>query len=606
MATTEGVQLESPELQMLRLNKESGYNYRERRQDDWDENYLLYRDKVRINRLTQRQSVNIPLMKQTIRTLLKDVDDMPLLEFQNLDNDKDAEIFQNEYWKWTLEINNMEIKDIVDKRQGFLFGRTYDQMQIADGKVLMTIEDPEDILVDRFIDPADIDTTRFLIHTHIFRPLSSLANNPDYDQEAVKKLMEFYATQEGILKAADNAEMLIRKNKKMQEMGVPDIDHPVLGETYVEISLHFLFQEKASWYNPEGGEDGQGATEEVEDQFMVYVEVDDMEILMKKPLEAIIGKTEDNYWRTHLPYNSWADDVERQDWYSDSVADVVRPTNKVLNVWYSQLVENRTLRSYGMNYYDATVEGFTPPNIDPEPWGWVGVPGKPQDVFQKIDIPDLSESLDEMEFLLGVNDRATGATATQQGVPTQRQITLGEVKLALSEAKERSKGMSKFYTQAWKKRGEKFLKLIEAAPDKLDAVKIYKKGRNTSDIYAREIAPKDWMTKSGYRVRVWSQDEKNAQDTAQLEKLSIVRAMIPGNSKLEEVIARKALEYADLTPDEITDILRLEEEKRQALANMPIDPTTGQPMQPGMGGAPAGNGAPPGAPRLAPPAPVTV
>ena len=174
MATTEGVQLESPELQMLRLNKESGYNYRERRQDDWDENYLLYRDKVRINRLTQRQSVNIPLMKQTIRTLLKDVDDMPLLEFQNLDNDKDAEIFQNEYWKWTLEINNMEIKDIVDKRQGFLFGRTYDQMQIADGKVLMTIEDPEDILVDRFIDPADIDTTRFLIHTHIFTTLSSL------------------------------------------------------------------------------------------------------------------------------------------------------------------------------------------------------------------------------------------------------------------------------------------------------------------------------------------------------------------------------------------------------------------------------------------------
>lgn len=596
MATTEGIQLESPELQMLRLNKESGYNYRKRREDDWTENYLLYRDKVKVNRLTQRQSVNIPLMKQTIRTLLKDVDDMPLLEFQNLDNDKDAEIFQNEYWRWTLEANNMEIKDIVDKRQEMLFGRTYDQMQIADGKVLITIEDPDDILIDRFTDPADIDTTRFLIHTHIFVPLSSLSNNDDYDQEAVERLQKFYATKQGILKAADNAKMLVEKNKKMAAMGVPDIESPVLGETYVELSLHFLFREKDSWFNKDGGEDGKGATEEANDQFMMFVEVDNMEILQKKPLEAIIGTTTDDYWRKHLPYNSWADDVERQDWYSDGVADIVRPTNKVLNVWYSQLVENRTLRSFGMNYYDSTVEGFTPPNIDPEPWGWVGVPGDPNKVFKKVDIPDLSESLDEMEFLLGINDRASGATATQQGVPTQRQITLGEVKLALSEAKERSKGMSKFYTQAWKKRGEKFLKMIEAAPEKLDAVKLYKKGRNTDNIYPREVAPKDWMTKSGYSVRVWSQDEKNAQDTAQLEKLGIVRTMIPGNAKLEEVIARKALEYADLKPDEISDILRIEEEKRLALENMPKDPVTGLPLQPGAGGgAPVptpGGGAP--------------
>src|SRR5690606_40920604 len=92
-----------------------------------------YRDTVTINRLTQRQSVNIPLMKQTIRTLLKDVDDMPVIEFENLDNDKQAEIFKNEYWKYTVEINNMELQDIVDKRQVFLFGRSFDQWQVIDG-----------------------------------------------------------------------------------------------------------------------------------------------------------------------------------------------------------------------------------------------------------------------------------------------------------------------------------------------------------------------------------------------------------------------------------------------------------------------------------------
>ncbi len=560
-------QIENPEMQMLRLNKEGAYNYRKRRQEDWHENYMLYRDKVKVNRLTQRQSVNLPLMKQTIRTLLKDLDEMPVMYFDNLDNDKDAEIFQNEYWKSTLECNNAEVKDIVDKRQEMMYGRSFDQWQIADGKVLFTIEDPEDILVDRYTDPADLDSSRFLIHTHIFKPLAVLMNNPEYDQEALARLQTFYASKQGLIKAADNMSSLQEKNRKLEDLGLQDANNPVLGETYVELSLHFVYREN--------DKDKEGKVHP--EQLWLYVEVDNMEILMKKPLEEVIGTTKDNYWRNHFPYNSWADDVERQDFWSDGIADIVRTPNKVLNVWFSQLVENRTLRSFGMNYYDTTIEGFQPPNIDPEPWGWVGVPGKPSDVFQKVDIPDLSESLDEMQFVIDMNDRASGATATQQGVETARQVTLGEVQLALNEAKERSKGITKFYTLAWKKRGEKFLKLIEAAPDKLDAVKIYKQGRNTNNIYSREIKPKDWMTKTGYAVRVWSKDDKKNQDTQQLEKISAVSRLIPGNPKLTEVLQRKALEFADLKPDEINDIIQVEIDKRNATTTMPMQGVPGAP-----------------------------
>jgi hypothetical protein len=365
----------------------------------------------------------------------------------------------------------------------------------------------------------------------------------------------YYASQQGIVKASDNVEMLNQKNKKMAAMGVQDIESPVLGETYVELSMHFVYREK------DVTKDG----EEKNEQIWVYVECDQMQILMKKPLEEIIGKTKDNYWSNHYPYTSWADDVERQDFWSDGIADVVRTPNKILNVWFSQLVENRTMRSFGMNYYNSTIEGFTPPTIEPEAWGWVGVPGKPSEVFEKVDIPDLSESLDEMQFLIGLNDRATGATATQQGVQTERKVTLGEVQLALNEAKGRVKGISKFYTLAWKKRGEKFLKLVEAAPEKLDAVTIYKKGRNTNAVYSREIRPKDWMTKSGYNVKVWSQDERNERDMSQLEKISAVSRMIPGNKKLIEIMQRKALEFAGLKPNEINDIIELEKTKAESM-----------------------------------------
>jgi hypothetical protein len=374
----------------------------------------------------------------------------------------------------------------------------------------------------------------------------------------------------GLIKAASNANLLVEKNKKLAAMGVQDIDNPILGETYVELSLHFVYRNE-----------DEGGNKTDQEQLFLYVEADDAKILTKKSLEKVIGTTDDHFWQTHFPYNTWADDLEKQDFWSDAVADIVRTPNKVLNSWFSQLVENRTLRNFGMHYFNSNLEGFTPEKFNPMPWGWYGIPvpegGDLRTVMQKVDIPDLSESLDEMGFIVTMLEKATGATATQQGVQTANKTTLGEVQLALGEAKERVKGMSKFYTAAWKARGEMFYKLIEAASDKLDAVKIYKKGRITSDIYSREIEPKNWMTKSGYRCKVWSQDEKTTMDSKNLEKLNVAKMSMPDNPKLTEIFDRKIVEFAGLTPDEVNDVMDFEKKKQEAMMSMP---------QLGMGGVP--------------------
>lgn len=544
------------ELQMLLNNKESGFNYREPRHEPWRENYEFYRDHVITNRLTQRQSVNLPMMKTHIRSLLKDIDDMPVIVFENLDNDEQAEVFQNEYWKLTLEQNNAELQDVVDKKQDFFFGRTFDEWQIEDGRVVFNIVDPEDMLVDRFMDPYNIDSSRFLIHTHIFVPLSTLENNKDYDQKEIAKLKLFFESKLGIIKAQDNENSLQEKNKKLADMGVSDVEDPRLGETYVELTIHYIFR---------NNEKVNGT--EVPEQIFVYVEAENQVILMKKRQEEIIGTTKNHFWRNHYRYNTWGDDIDKQDFWSDGIADIIRVPNKVLNAWFSQMVENRTLRNFGMTFYDSTLtaEGFAPSTFNPVPFGFYPVPGKPSDSLQRVDIPDLSDSLDEMTFLLEMAEKGTGATTTQQGVQSERQITLGEVQLAQSEAKARVQGMSKFYTAAWKQRATKFLMLIEAGADRLDAVKVYKKGRNTSTIYGREIAPNDWMTKSGYQVRVWNQDDKKAEDEQKLNKLNAVYMNMMDNPKLAEIYKRKLLEFADLTPDEITGVMDYEEQKLQAL-----------------------------------------
>jgi hypothetical protein len=44
--------------------------WREGRHPQWTLNYLLARDTVAVNRLTQRQSVNVPCRKKTLKTYL--------------------------------------------------------------------------------------------------------------------------------------------------------------------------------------------------------------------------------------------------------------------------------------------------------------------------------------------------------------------------------------------------------------------------------------------------------------------------------------------------------------------------------------------------------
>lgn len=592
----------TPEVQMLRNNKDEGYNYRLRRSEDWDEVYMLYRDKVIVNRLTQRQSVNLPVMKGQIQTLLKDIDDMPVIYFENLDNDKQAELFKNEYWKVTVEDNKMDLQDIVDKKQVLLFGRSFDQWQIVDGKVKMTIQDPQDILVSRYVNPFDLNSSRYLIHMNIFVPLSTLKLNKDYDQEEVKKLELYYTTREGIVKSAENEQQLRDKNQKMRDLGVPDVDDPVLGETYVELALHFVYRDHET-----GVDEETKAKQDLPSQLFLYVLAENMCTLMKKPLEKVIGETKDHWWRNHYPYHSWASDLERQDFWSDGAGDVIKTPNKILNVWFSQLVENRTLRNFGMNYYNSSIEGFVPPTITPEPGAWIGMPiglnGNIEAFIKKVEIPDLSESLDELNFLIEVTEKATGGTPTQQGVQTERKVTLGEVQLALTEAKDRVKGMSKFYTPVWKERGMTFVKLLEAGADKLDACKIYKKGRSTDNIYSREITPKDWQSVLGYRVRVWSQDEKNQIDENTLQKQNAVKVAMPNNPKVTEIYQRKLLEWAGYTPDEINEIMQFEQEQRQAMIEMlRTGMGAGMPMQGGVANTPpaqSGMGAMPAMPQQA-------
>jgi hypothetical protein len=559
---------------LLRIDadKKSAIAFRERKHDNWTENYTLYRDRIITNRLTQRQTINIPLMRYGLQTIMKDIDEFPQLYFQNLDNDQQKEIYYNENWNDIVIKNKLIIKDRIDKKQGCIFGRTFKKLNIVDGKFAPSIVDPQHMLVERHVDPSTLDTARCVIQTNIFRTLSDIESNKNFNPEAVADLKSYYSKTSASQEAEHNFTAFTDEAKRMSDMGLADAYNPLVGETYVELNEVYRLEHDSK------------LDEDIIILYVVATTDGGMFKLFKKPIYEIIGDTVDNFWYNHFPYTSWGPDIENGDFWSDGPADTLRQPNKVLNSWISQLVENRTLKNFNMHYYDSSNAAFVPQTFTPENWGWYPTPGKPQDVIQDVGVGDLTESLAEIQFVIGVAEKSVAATSVQTGQVEPRQITLGEVQMAVTNAQERVKSMATYYVEDWKEFGLKYIKMLEAGSDKLDPVTLHKKGRVTSKLYSKEIEPKDWMTKQGYTVEVRIKEDKDQETTDQLQKLNFSRTLMPNNVPLNEIIKEKSLDFAGLDADDQKKVMDFE---KQNIAPLGQTPVVGQPTTPqGVSGVP--------------------
>jgi hypothetical protein len=531
--------------------------YQKRRHPEWRENYSLYRDKVQTNRITQRQTVNIPLMKETIKTIISKVDEFPDIYFEELNGDKEQEIQINEYWKENTRLENLSQKDIVDKKQVALYGRSFMKLYPANGRIAFEVLEPYDVIIDRYADPADIrGTANYLCHRNIFRTISQLIGNPMYDKDKLDEVRLEYAKAMNVQRVPDSTTQFQERMDRLQDLGLWDIENPEIGETVVELREHYVrtYDDK---------------TKEL--RWKIKFEAAN-KVLSERWLEDVIGIDE-------LPFTTWADDTERTDIWSDGVADIVRTPNTVINVFFSQLVENRTLRNFGMNFYDSTKgEGkWIPQTYVAQPFGWYGVPGNPNELVKRVEIPDLSESLDEMQFVIGTIERATASTATEKGVKEQGQVTLGEIKLIQANATERITSMAKFYTPARIEMGDLWYKLVRANPDQLDVVTLYKQGMS-GKYYAQEVDPKTFTGE--YTCKAVSSAERSARNLEEVQKVQAVLSQFPENPYMRQVAQKKFLDLLDITPEETQAIMAFEDQKLEAMMAAPAQPAQPAPAQP--------------------------
>lgn len=524
----------------LRVQKyrEGAYQHQERRHQDWREIYGLYRDNVITNRLTQRQSVNVPLMKESIRTMLSKTDEFTDIYFESLSGDKQKEIFINEYWQWFYKEDNLELKDIVDKKQVGLYGRSIMKLNLMDGRPTSEVLEPYDWLCDRYADPADIDNTAmYQGHINIFRSISDIEANELYDKAKVEELKNKFAEAMTVIPSEENVKALQAKNERMQDMGLTDINNPEVGQTYVEVNEHYI----KLW-------------DEKSERLVIYLRVTAEGVtLMSKPLEDLFGIN-------FFPFITWADDIEKTDLWSDGMGDVVKTPNKILNSFFSSMIENRTLRNFGMHFYDATAsDKWIPQTYDPVPFGWYPTAGDPNKTTKQVEIPDLSESMDEMNFIIGMVERATASTATEKGTETSGDVTLGEVKLMLANSNQRITSIAKFYRLARIEFGTKWYKFLMANEKWIKPVELYKKSAK-GNYFNETVEPKDWKDEVGYVCKVVSSSERDQKNIEQVQKMQAVSNMFPENTALKNILKKRSLDLLELSPEEIKEVMDFEEQ----------------------------------------------
>ena len=524
-------------MQKLQKEKKVALDFIERRYEQWTDNYELYRNKVKTNRLTQRQEVNIPLMKETIKTILSKVDDAPMVDWKELSGDDMKELIFQEKWNNDYDRLNMEGIDIQDKKTVLLFGRAFKKLNWVDNKIDIRALDIYDVVVDPLTDPLNLETARFVIQKNIFRSLRDILADERYEKEGKAKLKVWLTQPEGILQSSKDREEWEKKLERLKSMGVDSSEFSLFagGDVIVNLTEHYtnIWNDKIKEY---------------ERRVIVYAN-ETIELLNEK-LEDLIGV--DFY-----PFITWAEDIETQDFWSDSVADLVRVPNKILNIWFSQMVENRTLRNFQMHWYDATTQGYAPQTYEPGPGRMLPAPGDPSKTIMPVDIQGLDETMNAINFLTTIIERGTGATAIEKGQGEQKQQTLGEINVLVGKAKERVITMTKAYRRSWKELTQKYQAILNANANKKET--LFKKGRD-GRMWPKVIFPSDWRSEMGYEALISSTSEQEEDSVKTLQKFQVAMQQFPENKIIRKISQKRMLETLNLSPQELAEVREFEEQ----------------------------------------------
>lgn len=542
-------------IEQHRRDKIDSIRFKERRTNQWNENYFLFRDKVQTNRLTQRQPVNIPVIRDTIQNWISKIDEAPQLSFETRGkglHDKRGEIAVNEMWGFTYDDQKLDLKDNLDKKIVGLQGRSFKYWYWMDGKVKCDVVDPYDIDIDPRVNPFDLNTSAYLNHKNIFVPLRRILANKSYSADGKNLLKLYLESRFGLIRSRETDVEYQQKLDRLRELGASNYDDYASGDVMVELTRSY----KMMW---------DESTQKLVRYLVVFAM--DSVVLYKQPIKKALGID-------FLPWTSWASDPDLNDMWSDGVADSVRTINKVINMYFSQDLENRTYRNFGMYFFDTKNGTFQPQAFEAKPFGMYGVDGNPDEVMKQIKIEPLSDTFNAIEYLKNLVQSSVAQTPTERGEQTKSRTTLGEIQLTAQSSKSRNQVVAKQYQSSWEESGRIWYELIKN--NTFGQITLSKRGPD-GEVYKKTFSKSDWATPDGYDCKVILQSEKEANDDVDFKKIQYIKQSYQNNPVAQKIAKRKELELLGWDPDEIDSVMQAEE--AAPVPTNPIGPD-GKPVPP--------------------------
>lgn len=532
-------------------DKTVSVEFKERRFKQWNENYDLYRDRVQTNRLTQRQAVNVPIIRETLQSWISKIAERPEIVFETRDKgnfSKDKEIIFNEIYRYDAERFSLDLLDLMMKKIVGLQGRCFLKLGWSKNSITIDIIDPYDIEIDKNANPLNLETATYIIHTHIFKPLREILANDKYLESGKEWLKTYLDTTKGLIKAQEVRSELTAREDRLRNLGATNFDEYGATDFMVEINEVYrkMWDEKSNSF-----------------KWFLIIIAGDNAVLYKELLQDAKGID-------YVPIISWADDPDLNDLWCDGKADSVRTINKIINSYLSQDLENRTYRNFGMFFYNTQNGNFQPRGYEPKPFGMFGVNGNPSEVMKQVEINPLNDTAAQITFLKDLIQSSVAQTPTERGVEGN-QSTLGEIKINLEQSSKINYVSSKQYKDFWKKFGKIYYDLYKA--NSSGQITLYKQRAN-GEYMSKNVTDMDWKSPKGYECKVTIKSEKETNDNLSLQKTQFVQSSFAGNPIAIKIAKKKQLEILGWSSEEVEQVMQYEDQLLNQIQQTPIEKET--------------------------------
>lgn len=405
---------------------ETAAKFKEPRLQNIAKNEDLYLGKRRPS-VKGRFNVPLPIMEGFIETLMAKTDDPPTITRKPL-KEEDYLATKKIDAQWEFDKSQTrgrwEQKDRWAKKLAFLSGRAiFKIFAESDPKYASKLEVID--YYDFLCEPqggANLEDHRFLGQINIFRSNSDIENgikSGAYDTTQ-SQLLALRTDDEGHKR---NEELFKNRYNRMKALGLDPSNQGYVGEKLHNLTEWFMIYEGKRYY-----------------LFLDYMTGTWIRC------EELKDVFESGLW----PHVSWATEEDPFNFWNRAPADIMRPVALAQQMVFNQILDANARRIYGQRIYNTKVID-DPSQLVFRPEGLIGatlLPGQSlRDAVLTMETPEISSSINLIEFLKGFAGRETGVTPSAQGFGEEERV--GILQSNLQQVDDRLSLIRKSYFQCW-------------------------------------------------------------------------------------------------------------------------------------------------------------